>query len=59
MITISLFLVLEGVYPYEYMDGWEKLSKKSLPEKEYFHSHSNMEDITDADCTHAKRVCKY
>ena len=29
-----------------------------LPEKEDFYSHLNMEDITDADYAHAKRVCK-
>ena len=40
------------------MDDWEKLNETSLPEKEAFYSHVNMEDITDADYTHAKRVCK-
>ena len=30
----------------------------SLPEKEYFYSHLNMEDITDEDYKHVKRVCK-
>ena len=30
----------------------------SLPKKEDFYSHVNMGDITDADCAHAKRVCK-
>ena len=30
----------------------------SLPEKDGFYSHLNMEDITDADYTHTKRVCK-
>ena len=47
-----------GVYPYEYMDDCEKFNKTSLPEKKYFYSHLNMEDITDADYTHSKRVCK-
>ena len=36
----------------------EKLNEASLPEKEDFHSHLNMEDITYADYTHVKRVCK-
>ena len=40
------------------MDDWETLNETSLPEKEYFYSHLNMEDITDADYTHAKGVCK-
>ena len=30
----------------------------TLPEKEYFYNQRNMEDITDADYTHQKRVCK-
>ena len=30
----------------------------SLSEIEDFYSHLNMEDITDADYAHAKRVCK-
>ena len=48
----------KGVYPYEHMDNWEKLDGTSLPEKEDFYSQLNMEDITDTDCTHGKRVCK-
>ena len=40
------------------MDDWEKLNETSLSEKEDFYSHVNMEDITDADYAHAKRVCK-
>ena len=40
------------------MDDWEKLSETLLPEKEDFYSHLNMEDITDADYAHVKRVCK-
>ena len=38
-----------GVYSYEYMDDWEKFNETSLPKKEDFHGHLNMEDITDAD----------
>ena len=40
------------------MDDWEKFNETSLPEKEDFYSHSNMEDITDTDYAHAKTVCK-
>ena len=36
------------------MDDWEKFNKTSLPEKEHLYSHLNMEDINDADYTHAK-----
>ena len=38
------------------MDEWEKVNE-SLPEEE-FYSSVNMEDITNADYIHAKRVCK-
>ena len=48
----------KGVYAYEYMEYCKKLNETSLPEKEDFYSHLNMEDITDADYAHAKRVCK-
>ena len=49
MIT-SLFYCSE-------MDDWEKF-KETLPEKESFYSHLNMENVTDVDYVHAKRVCK-
>ena len=50
--------MLRGVYPSEYIDYWEKFNEASLPEKEDFYSHLNMEDITDANYVHTKRVCK-
>ena len=50
--------MLKGVYPYEYMNDWQKFNETSLSEKEDFYSHLNMKDITDADYAHAKRVCK-
>ena len=53
-----ILLLQKGVYPYEYMDDWEKFNETLLPKKEDFYSHLNMEDITDADYAHAKRVCK-
>ena len=40
------------------MDDWEKFNETTLSEKEYFYSHLNMDDITDADYAHAKRVCE-
>ena len=47
-----------SVYPHEYMDDWKKINKTSLPEKEDFYSHLNIEDTTDANYAHAKRVSK-
>ena len=48
----------KGVYPYEYMDDWEKFNETSLPEKEDFYSKLNIEDITDVDYAYAKIVCR-
>ena len=51
-------LLRKGIYTYEYMDDWESSNETKLPEKEEFHSNLNLEDITDADYMHVKRVCK-
>ena len=48
----------KGFYPYEYVDDWEEFNKTSLPEKEDTCSHLKMEEITNADCVHAKRFIK-
>ena len=40
------------------MDDWEKFNETLLPEKEDFYSDLHMDDITDADYAHPKRVCK-
>ena len=40
------------------MDTWERLDETSLFDKEAFYSSLNMEDITDVDHRHAKRVFK-
>ena len=53
-----ILLLRKGVYPYEYIDDWEKFSETLLPEIGDFYSHLNMEDITDADYAHTKRICK-
>ena len=55
-IETNLFYCCEKVYCYEYMDIWENFNETSLPEKEDFYSHLNMEHITDTDHTHPKRV---
>ena len=38
------------------MDNWERFDETSLPITEGFYSSLNMEDITDVDCRHEKRV---
>ena len=51
-------MLRKGVYPYQYMDDWEKLNEATLPEEEECYSNLNMEEITDADYMHGKRLCK-
>ena len=54
-----ILLLEKGVYyPYEYMDDWKKFNETPLPEKKYFYSNLNMENITDADYAHVKRISK-
>ena len=47
----------QGVFSFDYMDGWEKFNE-ILPKKEDFYGKLNMEDITDVDYKHVKRVWK-
>ena len=51
-----VLLLRKGVYPYEYMDSWEKFEEISLPDKKDFRSKLNSEDISDYDYEHAKKV---
>ena len=37
---------------------WKKIIRALLPEKKDFYSHVNVEDVTDVDYMHAKRVCQ-
>ena len=46
----------KGVYPYEYMDCWERFKEESLPDKESFYSKLNDEHITDENYEHAQKV---
>ena len=51
-------MLRKGVYPYEFMDDWEKINKTSLPEREEFYCNLNMEKIRDSDYNNAQRICK-
>ena len=46
----------KGIYPYDYMDSFEKFNKTELPTKEEFYSILNNEHISDEDYCHAKKV---
>ena len=52
----SDLLFKKGIYPYEYMDSWERFSETKLPDKEKFYSKLNDEHITDEEYAHAKTV---
>jgi hypothetical protein len=43
-----------NVYPYEYMDGFDKLEEASLPSKSKFFSRFNNKNISDADYRRAQ-----
>ena len=53
-----VLLLAKGVYPYEYMDNWERFNETSLPNKESFYSNLSMENIEDIDYRHGNDVFK-
>ena len=53
----KFFLLLrKGIYPYEYIDSWERFDENTIPPKEAFYSELNLENITDKDYEHVKKV---
>ena len=58
-MEILILLLRKGVYPYEYMDSWQRFDETSFPDKEAFYSNLNMEDIKDVDYRHGKTVFEY
>ena len=46
----------KGVYPYDYMNSFEKFEDSRLPKKEDFFSIMNNEHITDKEYQHAQNV---
>ena len=38
------------------MDSWERFNETSLPDKIYFYSELNLEDISDKDYLNAQKV---
>ena len=51
-------LLRKGVYPYEYMDSFERFEEKELPQQEAFYSNLNLSGISNNDYTHAQKVWK-
>ena len=49
------FLLRKGVYPYEYMDSWEKFYLPVPLDKK--HSYRELNDSNISDVNHVKTVC--
>ena len=49
-------LLRKVVYPYEYMDSWEKFDEAALPPKKDQYSNLNLEDISIEDYAHAQKI---
>ena len=49
-------LIRKGIYPYEYMDNWDKFKETTLPPKEAFYSKLSMSGVSDQDYKHAQSV---
>ena len=46
----------KGVYPYDFMDSFEKFNRTELPNKDQFYSILNDQHITDDEYDHANKV---
>ena len=53
-----VLLLRNGVYPYEYMDSWERFNETSLLDKEAFNNELNLEHCTDEDNAHYRKCLK-
>ena len=51
-------MLRKGVYPYEYMDSWERLNETTLPNKKAFYRELDLEDITYKEYAHTQKVFK-
>ena len=51
-------LIRKGVYPYEYVNSWDRFEETQLPPISAFYSNLNMSSISQEDYQHAQRVWK-
>ena len=51
-----ILLLRKGIYPYKYIDNWNKFDETLLPSKEEFYSDLNMSNISDKEYDHANKV---
>ena len=52
----SLLLLRKGVYPYEYMNDWNKFNETKLPSIKDHYRNIHLENVTYEDYSHAKNV---
>ena len=51
-------LLRKGVYPCEYIDGWDKFNEKIISSKDSFYSNLTLENVSETDYAHANNVFK-
>ena len=49
-------LIRKGIYPYEYMDSWDRFEETILPPKKSFYSTLSMSGVSETDYEHARKV---
>ena len=54
----NLELLRKGIYPYEYMDSFERFNETQLPSIDKCYSNLSNENITQKDYEHAQKVWK-
>ena len=52
-------LTEKGVYPYDYMNSFDKFNDEVLPDKDDFYSRLSEENITDEDYEKALQIWKH
>jgi hypothetical protein len=52
-------MIQKGVYPYDYIDNYERLNESKLPKKKKFYSKLNYSDCSDEDYNRAQKVWKH
>ena len=49
-------MLRKGVFPYEYMDSWERFDENTISLKEIFYNQLNLKNMTDKDYEQVKKV---
>ena len=55
LVFLDSLMSQKGVYPYDYMNSFEKFNQKELPTKELFYSVLNDQHITNGEYDHARK----